>query len=199
MASFGFRIFALSATLATAAPLLASTNTISADEIPALRPPRTEMEPTFWEQYGAWPVVGGLLVLAIVGVGLWLLLRSRPQAPIPPATQARHDLEPLRNQPETGLLLSRVSQVLRHYAAAAFGLPAGELTTTEFASAIAGQEQVGPELSGAMSQFLRDCDQRKFAQLPPPQPLGAVDQAANLIELAEARRLQRAAARSPRR
>jgi hypothetical protein len=168
----------------------AATNPISADEIPPLRPPRGELAPTFWEQHGVAVGSWGAVGLLILGVAIWYLLRARPAVPIAPEVQARRDLDSLRQQPETGAVLSRVSQVLRHYVAAAFHLPQGELTTSEFCSAIAHQEQVGAELSGAVSTFLRECDQRKFAPAPPAAPLGAVSQASKLVELAEARRAQ---------
>ena len=57
--------------------------------------------------------------------------------------QARAALEPLRGQSENGALLSRVSQILRHYVAAAFDLPPGELTTVEFCGAIASHTRGG--------------------------------------------------------
>jgi hypothetical protein len=184
------RLVLFLAVVASASPLCANTNSQGSDKIPALLPPRDEIGPDFWERNGAWPVVGGVAAVAVIGVGLWLLLRPRAPTPVPPAAQARHELEPLRDQPETGVVLSRVSQVFRHYVAAAFGLPAGELTTKEFCSAIAHDEQVGSELSSAMEQFLQECDQRKFAPDPPATPLGAVGKASELIEKAEARRAQ---------
>jgi hypothetical protein len=111
---------------------------------------------------------------------------------VPPDVQARQALEPLRRQPEDGLLLSRVSQVLRHYVAAAFNLPLGELTTAEFCRAIAGHAQIGPDLSAALSDFLRLCDQDKFSPPAPVPPLNAVAQALKLIDETQARRLANA-------
>ena len=54
--------------------------------------------------------------------------------------------------------------------------------------------EIGPEISGAVSDFLRECDQRKFAPIPPPAPLGAVSEAERLIGRAEARRAKLAEA-----
>ncbi len=123
----------------------------------------------------------------LVGAAVWFLTRPKPPVVVPPEVQARQALEPLRQQPEDGALLSQVSQILRHYVTAAFHLPPGELTTTEFCRAIAGHERVGPELSAALSDFLRQCDQRKFSLPAPAPPLSAVAQALKLIDQAQAR------------
>jgi hypothetical protein len=97
-------------------------------------------------------------------------------------------LAPLANQPENGIVLSRISQVVRRYFCAAFGLPPGELTTAEFSRELEGRGQVGAALSTAVNAFLQECDRRKFAPSPPPAPLGAAGLAARLIDQAEARR-----------
>jgi 7-keto-8-aminopelargonate synthetase-like enzyme len=73
--------------------------------------------------------------------------------------------------------------------AAAFDLPPDELTTTEFCRAIAGHDQIAPELSAALSDFLRQCDQRKFSPSPPTLPLSAAAHALKLIDQAQTRRL----------
>ena len=175
-----------------AASLHAATNLAAFEEgIPTLpQPPRPEIPPTLWEQYGFWIVILGILLMLLLAVAVWLLLRPKPPVIEPAAVRARHELEPLRQQAENGAVLSRVSQVLRHYFAGAFNLPPQELTTTEFCRLISGSEQVGPELSTGMGDFLRECDRRKFAPLPVLPPLGAVGQAAKLIEQGEARRAQ---------
>ena len=73
--------------------------------------------------------------------------------------------------------------------AAAFGLPPEEFTTAEFCRAIAGQAPIGPGLSGALSEFLHECDQRKFSPLTSGPPFNAVAQALKLVDQAQARRL----------
>ena len=174
--------------LIPALPLLAATPT-SPDAIPPLRPPYAEMPPTFWDQYSLWVILFGVLLLALVCAVAWVLTRPKQPMVVPPEVQARQALEPLRQQPEEGVLLSRVSQILRHYVAAAFDLPPGELTTTEFCGAIAGHAPIGPELSAALNEFLRECDQRKFSPPTPVPPFSAVARALELIDLAQTRRL----------
>jgi hypothetical protein len=147
------------------------------------------MPPTFWDQYSLWVILFGVLLLALVCAVAWVLTRPKPPMVVPPEVRARQALEPLRQQPEEGVLLSRVSQILRHYVAAAFGLPSGEFTTAEFCRAIDGHAQIGPELSAALSEFLRQCDQRKFSPPAPVPPLNAVAQALKLLDQAQNRRL----------
>ncbi len=168
----------------------ADTNPAVLDAIAPLRPPRAEIPPTFWEQYGLWVMLAAFLLLGLAGAAVWYF--NRPGQPIllAPEVQARQALESLRQQPEDGAVLIGVSQILKHYVAAAFGLPAGELTTSEFCRALAGHEPVGPELSAAFADFLRHCDERKFAPGGPLPALNAVAQAFGLVELAEARRAQ---------
>ena len=176
------------ALLSSALPLPAASLT-SPDDIPPLRPPHAEIPPTFWEQYSLWVILFGVLLLGLVCAAAWLMTRSKPPVVVPPEVQARQALEPLRQQPEDGALLSRVSRILRRYVIAAFGLPPGELTTTEFCRAIAGHDQIGPDLSVVLSEFLRQCDQRKFSPPTPAPPFSAVAQALKLIDQAQSRRL----------
>ena len=185
---FGLRVLPLVLPLLSSALSLPAASPASPDDIPPLRPPHAEMPPTFWEQHGLWVVICGGLLLALVCAAARLLTRPRPPAVVPPEVRARQTLEPLRQQPEDGALLSRVSQILRHYAAAAFDLPPGELTTAEFCRAIDSHAQLGPDLSAALSEFLCQCDQRKFSPPAPAAPLGAVAQALKLIDQAQARR-----------
>jgi hypothetical protein len=198
VSDFGFRISLAALPLHAAQRLSAAdTNPLAADAIPPLRPPHAEIPPTFWEQNGLWIVIVSILLLALVGAVAWFLTRPKAPMVVPPEAQARQALEPLRQQPEDGVLLSRVSQILRHYVAAAFGLPPGELTTVEFCQAIAGHAEIGPELSAALSKFLRQCDQRKFSPPAPTAPFGAVAQAFKLIGQAEALRLALAQPAAP--
>ena len=163
-------------------------------KIPSLRPPREEIPPTFWEQHGWWwVVVLAVLSLALIGAALWFLRRPKPLPIVPPDVQARRALEPLRQQAENGLVLSRVSQILRHYVAAAFALPPEEMNTTEFCRAIACHQQLGPQLAIDVEDFLRQCDVCKFAPVrdalvSPAGKQGAVEYALVLIGRAEARK-----------
>jgi hypothetical protein len=126
-----------------------------------------------------------VLVLAAIGICVWLATRPKPVAPVPWAVQARQQLEPLRHQPEDGSVLSRVSQVLEHYLTAVFALPMGEATTAEFCRALSDCEKVGAELARDIGDFLRECDVRKFAPSAPPTSLGAVECALKIVDRVE--------------
>ena len=177
----GFRIL-LGLPLAAAAQL---TN-----DIPPLRPPHMEIPPTFLEQHGWSASIGAVALLALAGFAVWRRLQPKPESAVPPEVQVRQALESLRLQSETGAVLSRISQALRRYLVAAFGLPPEELTTTEFCRALADSTQVGPELSLALSQFLRECDRLKFAPSTLPTELNAAARALELVARAEKRRAQ---------
>lgn len=174
-----------------------SNSPVDETEIPKLAPPCPVLPPTFWEQNGAAILWAGIAALLLVILIVWLKLRPRPAAVIPPEAQARRALEALRSRPEDGAALSQVSQILHRYFRAAFELPPGELTTAEFCRVLANDEKTGPELSAAVSDFLRRCDNHKFSKTA-IEPLGAAAQALELVAQAEARRAQlRAAAAIP--
>src|SRR5258708_7023105 len=119
---FWFRIF-VTVIRFLAPPLYAATNTSSSDELPVLRPPHPEIPPTFWEQNRTLAVALGVL-LSILACGLvWWVRRARQAVVVPPEVQARRALDELKNKAEDGAVLSRISQVLRRYFAAAFWLP----------------------------------------------------------------------------
>lgn len=167
------------------------------DEIPPLQPPRGEIPPGFWERHGTAVVVTAVLVLAGTAAGFAWWRRPRPGGMAPPETLARRELEPLRDQPETGMLLSRVSSALRHYVRDTFRLGVGEWTTAEVAQALEQCPDAGRELGAKVVELLRQCDERKFAPAPPGPPLNAAARALELIAAAEARRAELARTAAP--
>ena len=169
----------------SAMPLYSQTNVL-----PTLLPPYGELPPTFWEQHATSLMLVSLAVVVLAAPGIWLAFRSRTQITMPPETQARLALATLRGQAENGSTLVHVAQILRTYFIAAFQLPAGELTTTEFVRAIASCNKIDTTLAAAVAGLLHDCDARKFSPPTTPEPLAAVARAEQLVMLAEARRLQ---------
>jgi hypothetical protein len=176
--------------LLTAFPLHGQTNASPTNTLSELLPPYGEMPPTFTEQHGTSIVVGGLGIIALATFGGWLIFRPKPKIIIPPGVQAREALENLRQQLEDGVVLSRVSQVVRNYFIAAFQLAAGEYTTAEFCREISGNKKISTELSSATADFLRDCDARKFSTTTGSVKLDAANRALRLVEQAEQRRAQ---------
>jgi hypothetical protein len=189
--------FRLAAALAVVVPQFVFAAT--PDSVTGLIPAYGELPPTFWEQYQSAIIVAGFALLAIAFLILRMVLRPKTPVVLPPEVIARRALAKLQGRPEDGKLLSEVSQILRRYVGAAFELPAAEMTTTEFCALLATREKIGPELAQSISDFLRDCDARKFSPVATTSPLNAVDHARELVSRADARLLQLAATQLPQR
>jgi hypothetical protein len=157
------------------------------NELSTLVPAYGEMPPTFWEQHETTIIVGSFAMLAVVFLFLRAMLRPKTPVVLPPEVVARQALAKLQRQPEDGKVLSEVSQILRRYISVAFELPAAELTTAEFCTAIGANEKIGVEIAQTISGFLRECDERKFSSSPAVAPLNAVARALELVASAEAR------------
>lgn len=180
-----------------ALPLCGHTNAITTNATSVLVPPYGELPPTIPEQLQAvtaqHPIsvaLAGLGTIALAVLGVWLVFRPRSATSVPPAVQAQQKLDTLRRQPEDGAVLSRISQVVQNYFIAAFQLPPGELTTTEFSDSLSGHEAIGKDLSMAVIRLLRDCDDRKFSTARALAPLDAANQGLKLVAQAEQRRNQ---------
>jgi hypothetical protein len=164
-----------------------STNSNLLNQIPPLAPPKPEISPTFFESHqGLIWVLAGLLVIFCAFI-IWLIVRPKPAPIILPAVAAREKLASLRGQPEDGVVLSRTSQILRHYLAAAFQLPAREMTTSEFSACISGDQRIQPELAAKVTAFLCAADERKFNLFPAQETLDAVTTVSQVIDQSEAR------------
>ena len=137
--------------------------TIAADTnaLPLLAPAYGELAPTFWEQHQFTIIFAGFAFIALAGLFLCIWLRPKTPVVLPPDVLARQTLARLQLQPESGILLSEVSQCLRRYCSDTFNLPNQELTTAEFCAVIAGSPQIRAGLAERLSGFLRECDVRK--------------------------------------
>ena len=162
------------------AVLAADTNAL-----PPLVPAYGEIPPTFWEQYKAWMITGGFVLVLLLALAVWFLLKPKPPVVLSPAFIAREALKKLKHQAEDGSLLSEVSQIFRRYVGAVFGFPAGEMTTAEFSSTLAADPKADPQIAERVSAFLRDCDKVKFMAHNSALPLNAVGRALQLVEQIE--------------
>ncbi len=162
---------------------------IAADtnDLPKLIPAYGELPSSFWEQHQTAVIIAGFAFLAFLFLFVKTMLRPESPKNLPPETVARQALAKLQGQPEDGILLSEVSQILRRYFSTAFGIPATEMTTTEFCDALASDEKIGAELAQMISSFLRVCDQDKFSPKILAPPMNAVDRARELISRSETR------------
>ena len=179
----------------SAMPLCAQT---SSNELPALAPSYPELPPTFLErqqdlvkQHGlATLVIASALTALVVGF-VWQIFKPRQRPGPLPETIARHALAKLQNRPEDGMLLSEVSQILRRCVGIVYALPGGEMTTAEFCDAVARNEKINPEVSKAISSFLRECDVRKFSPANSAAQVNAVSRALEFITRLESEFRQR--------
>ena len=146
---------------------------------PALRPPRGEIAPTFWEQHGWQVVIAAIAIIIAAGVVIILLTRKKLKPPEPPEVLARRSLVALRGRKVDGTLLMEVSRIFRRYVIFAFNLPPGELTTAELRSAL--QSRSNENMLAAVD-FLRQCDEGKFS---PGGTFPNVDPATRALELFE--------------
>jgi hypothetical protein len=178
---FGVRISAFGS---GALPLLlaATASALDTNKIPELKPPLTELPPTWWELH-LWSVVGTTLVVFAVALALVrLFLRPRLARELLPETVARAALEKLRAAPDTGETAAEVGRQLRRFAQAALTLPSGELTTDETLRALAARPTPPPAaLVESLGALLRECDARRFAPVPPTGQPGLAARALELV------------------
>jgi hypothetical protein len=136
-------------------------------EIRDIAPP-VEVFPWPW-----WVVALGILGLLLVIVTLaWLIRRVMPRrATVPPLTPrqvAFRELEALRGQ--IGKLAPydfsvRVSDVLRTFVSAHFGLRATQQTSPEFLASISHAAEFSQSDRDLLARFLERCDLIKFAHI----------------------------------
>jgi hypothetical protein len=167
------------------ATLLAATN-----DIPPLRPPRGEISAPTWNEQGWLASVAFIVVLSLLALCLRWLMRSRPPQTAPPEIVACQALERLRERPEDAPLAVEVSGIVRAYLRSVLKLPPEELTTAELQKTLEAYPLLDADLASATAEFLRYCDQVKFAPAPPGASSGAVVGALRLVGKFETRRRQ---------
>lgn len=153
--------------------------------LPALAPAYGEMPPPFFEQHKNAIFIGGFALLLLAALILWQLLKPKPKIVLPPEIVAREILEKQQRQPEDGKVLSEISQTLRRYISTALEFPNGELTTAEFSAALAGNKKINAELAQTISDFLRECDERKFSPAKFSAQINAAQRALEIVAQVE--------------
>ncbi len=123
--------------------------------------------------YPPWMVALAIaLLLLILGLVAWMVLRklrNRPP-PIPPTAHAiaLHDLEKLRDEVERLAPYAfsiAVSDILRRFVSAHFGLKATQQTSPEFLGSLSGVTDISAEGRSLLTRFLEQCDMIKFARI----------------------------------
>ena len=132
-----------------------------------------------------WPVAFVILVAGAAVVAWWRWTRRvpavRPPEPLPdPATVARSRIEAARglmNDPRA--YAAEVSDAVRQYLEARFGLRAPEQTTEEFLVGLSRRPLLDVRHQGPLIGFLEQCDLVKFAGWRPgAQELDGLEAAA---------------------
>lgn len=119
-----------------------------------------------------WVLIATLGALALVGAGVWFVRRPRPgPPPLPPHEVAIQALRRLVNEGliEQGQIESffvRLSQIVREYIEAGFGVRAPEQTTEEFLQHAAEAPAIAAHRA-ALEPFLQVADEVKFARYRP--------------------------------
>lgn len=110
-----------------------------------------------------------LVVLALAGLGLAIYLRRRPAGPPPsPRAIAMRELEALRPQVTTidpYTFSVKVSDVLRTFIEAQYGLRATHQTSPEFLASLAESREFSETDRELLAQFLERADLIKFAHI----------------------------------
>ena len=115
--------------------------------------------------------IAGLLILTAIGWGLWYLTRTGKislfQKPvIPPETLALQKLAAIRPLIAEGRVrefVEKISDILRSYLEARFGLLAPRLSTEEFLYEARKADSLGVTRRSVLGEFLFRCDSVKFA------------------------------------
>jgi Domain of unknown function (DUF4381) len=123
--------------------------------------------------YPLWMViVAGCIAAAVLGAIIWWFVRWMRRRPAPPPPTPRQialrALEALRAQVremEPYAFSIAVSDVLRTYVSAAYGLHAGRQTSPEFLAVISGHAKFSDADRSLLASFLERCDLIKFAHV----------------------------------
>lgn len=124
-----------------------------------------------------WPadLLIGIALFFLPALALLLLVWCRRRRPTPPSLSApwekalrELDEASCQRQPEQALAyMTRVSQILRRYLEARFGITSTCQTTDELLLALEGRFASSADLRTGIEICLRQADLAKFANLPP--------------------------------
>jgi len=114
-----------------------------------------------------WPAaVGGVVVLVVSVVGLWVVSRPRKPAAPTPEQWAEEELTRLEGQIKgqgSEWYHTRLSYIVRRFLEEKHGLRAPRQTTAEFLLSVQQAPQVSDEQRALLRLFLERCDLAKFA------------------------------------
>lgn len=128
-------------------------------------------------------IIAAAAALAILLAAIISARKLRKPPIVVPGEIARKELASLAEVPEDGNVLSRTTQILRHYFMQVLRMGFGELTTREFCGLLSQREDVDSAIATRTVRLLRAADERKFRGNIETRPLGAVREAYEIIVL----------------
>ena len=155
------------------------------DELRPARPALAALRGPWWQRYWPWLAAAGIVVMgAVAGFVLWLR-RADERARITAFDRATARLQRLQRQglPDAAHLDAwyvELSDIVRRYIEARFGLRAPELTTEEFLAQARRSAQLSKPHGELLWAFLERCDRVKFARYSP-----ASEESQEAFDLAE--------------
>ena len=170
-------------------------------ELRDIRPQADVPAPPIWRlladqrQHWPWLVVGLALFAAVAAAAYYIVARRRAAAdvatfvdPRSPFEKARDELDEIESMrlPSRGRVMAhyvRVSDCIREYLDAGFGLLAIDLTTGEIRKELR-RSSIAPDPSRWTVGLLEDCDLVKFAKYAPgaAEADGVIDRARRILE-----------------
>ena len=142
------------------------------DELRPARPMLAELQGPWWARHWPWFAVGVLVLAGTVGGLLVWLRRADQRARTTAFERAIERLERLQRRGLPGSAdldawYVELSDIVRRYIEARFGLRAPELTTEEFLAEAGRSAELTPSHRSLLSAFLERCDRVKFARYSP--------------------------------
>ena len=124
--------------------------------------------------YPPWMIATAAALCGLVlGALIWLFIRWLRNRPAPPPLSARaaalRQLEALRNETQKREAYSFsivLSEILRTFISAHFGLQAVHQTSSEFLAAAAHSDRFSEEDRSLLARFMAKCDLIQFARVP---------------------------------
>ncbi|MBW8685799.1 BatD family protein [Chitinophaga rhizophila] len=177
------------------APLFIDVNTVSVDTTQAFKPIKG-LRTVAWSFWDYWLYFAIGITVALIGIGLFVYLRSRPkkQAPVPvvavvpPYEIALQQLQQLKaekvwQQGDSKQYYTRLTDILRSYFENQFNIPALEQTTEELLQHIKPVTILNQQRD-KLRALLSLADLAKFAKLmpSPEEHEGAMQHAQEIVE-----------------
>jgi hypothetical protein len=165
-------------TIATEA-LTVEISSMLADSAPSLerlRPPAEPVDLPSRISWAGWSIAGTCLVIAVLGLWLWIRLRRRKLAAevaLSPQEVALLELEKLAKsrlaERDVKLFFVEITGIVRRYIERTTGIRAPEQTTEEFLRETSLANAFNRETSERLRDFLESADLVKFAAYQPRQ------------------------------